>query len=56
VGHRPLLAGTAPGCLGTKANPVHLFDRSTAGGQELPVAGMLVWPHGIHVDRDGKVW
>jgi DNA-binding beta-propeller fold protein YncE len=47
--------GTAPGCLGTKANPVHHFDES---GKELKSfgGGMFVWPHGIHVDRDGSVW
>jgi len=47
--------GTTPGCLGTKANPVHLFDDS---GKEIRSfgAGMFVWPHGIHVDRDGNVW
>jgi len=47
--------GTAPGCLGTKANPVHHFDES---GKEIRSfgGGMLVWPHGIHVDRDGNVW
>ncbi len=47
--------GTAPGCLGTKANPVHHFDES---GKEIRSfgAGMFVWPHGIHVDRDGNVW
>ena len=47
--------GTAPGCLGTKANPVHLFD---ASGKEIRSfgGGMFVWPHGIHVDRDGNVW
>ncbi len=47
--------GTAPGCLGTRANPIHLFDES---GKELRSFGgaMLVWPHGIHVDRDGNVW
>ena len=47
--------GTAPGCLGTKANPVHLFD---ASGKEVRSfgGGMFVWPHGIHVDRDGNVW
>jgi DNA-binding beta-propeller fold protein YncE len=47
--------GTAPGCLGTKANPVHHFDES---GKELKSfgGGMFVWPHGIHVDRDGNVW
>ena len=47
--------GTAPGCLGTKADPVHHFDES---GKEIRSfgGGMLVWPHGIHVDRDGNVW
>jgi DNA-binding beta-propeller fold protein YncE len=47
--------GTAPGCLGTKANPVHKFD---ASGKEIKSfgGGMFVWPHGIHVDRDGNVW
>jgi DNA-binding beta-propeller fold protein YncE len=47
--------GTTPGCLGTKANPVHHFDES---GKEIRSfgAGMFVWPHGIHVDRDGNVW
>jgi DNA-binding beta-propeller fold protein YncE len=47
--------GTAPGCLGTKANPVHKFDES---GKEIRSfgGGMFVWPHGIHVDRDGNVW
>jgi sugar lactone lactonase YvrE len=47
--------GTTPGCLGTKANPVHKFD---ASGKEIKSfgGGMFVWPHGIHVDRDGNVW
>ena len=47
--------GIAPGCLGTKANPIHLFDPS---GKEVRSfgGGMFVWPHGIHVDRDGNVW
>src|SRR5262245_20636127 len=47
--------GTAPGCLGTKANPVHHFD---ASGKEIRSfgGGMFVWPHGIHVDREGNVW
>src|SRR5437868_3106861 len=47
--------GTTPGCLGTKANPVHEFD---ASGKEVRSfgGGMFVWPHGIHVDRDGNVW
>jgi DNA-binding beta-propeller fold protein YncE len=47
--------GTAPGCLGTNVNPVHHFDES---GKEIRSfgGGMFVWPHGIHVDRDGNVW
>ena len=47
--------GIAPGCLGTKANPVHLFDET---GKEVRSfgGGMFVWPHGIHVDREGNVW
>jgi DNA-binding beta-propeller fold protein YncE len=47
--------GTAPGCLGSKANPVHRFDES---GKEIRSfgGGMFVWPHGIHVDREGNVW
>ena len=47
--------GTVPGCLGTQANPVHHFG---ASGKEIKSfgGGMFVWPHGIHVDRDGNVW
>jgi DNA-binding beta-propeller fold protein YncE len=47
--------GTTPGCLGSTANPVHLFD---AEGNEVRSfgRGLFVWPHGIHVDRDGNVW
>jgi len=48
-------SGSTPGCLGTKASPVHKFDES---GKEIRSfgGGMFVWPHGIHVDRDGNVW
>ncbi len=47
--------GIAPGCLGTKANPVHHFD---ASGKEITSfgGGLFVWPHGIHIDREGNVW
>ena len=47
--------GTTPGCAESKGNPVHLFD---ASGKEVRSfgAGLFVWPHGIHVDRDGNVW
>jgi DNA-binding beta-propeller fold protein YncE len=48
-------AGTVPGCLDTMANPVHHFDEN---GKEIKSfgGGMFVWPHGIHVDKDGNVW
>jgi DNA-binding beta-propeller fold protein YncE/catechol 2,3-dioxygenase-like lactoylglutathione lyase family enzyme len=47
--------GTSPGCADSTGNPIHLFD---ASGNEVRSfgAGMFVWPHGIHVDRDGNVW
>jgi DNA-binding beta-propeller fold protein YncE len=47
--------GTTPGCANTDANPVHNFDES---GKEIKSfgGGMFVWPHGVHVDRDGNVW
>jgi len=47
--------GIAPGCLGTKANPVHHFDASGRAIRSFG-GGMFVWPHGIHVDHDGNVW
>lgn len=44
-----------PGCLGSKADPINKFDES---GKRLASfgGGMFVWPHGLHVDRDGNVW
>jgi DNA-binding beta-propeller fold protein YncE len=47
--------GTTPGCLGSTVNPVHHFDDA---GREIRSFGgcVFVWPHGIHVDRDGNVW
>src|SRR3954467_1762048 len=47
--------GFVPGCLGSKANPVHLFNES---GKEVRSfgGGMFVWPHGIYVDGEGNVW
>jgi sugar lactone lactonase YvrE len=44
-----------PGCLGTSSNPVHHFDET---GREIRSfgAGMFVWAHGLHVDRDGNIW
>ena len=47
--------GTTPGCFGSRVNPVHHFDES---GREIRSfgGGLFVWPHGIHVDREGNVW
>src|ERR1700761_1851251 len=47
--------GFIPGCLGTKANPIHHFDEN---GKEIRSfgGGMFVWPHSVHVDRAGNVW
>ncbi len=44
-----------PGCLGTQSNPIHHFDEN---GREIGGfgGGMFVWPHGLHVDRDGNIW
>ena len=43
------------GCDGSKLDPVLKFDPS---GKLLRSfgAGLLLFPHGIHVDRDGSVW
>lgn len=42
-------------CLGSTLNPVLEFDESgklrTSFG-----AGMMIFPHGIHVDKDGNIW
>ena len=47
--------GTTPGCADSPANPVHHFDESGNAIRSFG-GGMFLWPHGIHVDRDGNVW
>jgi sugar lactone lactonase YvrE len=47
--------GTTPGCLGSTADPVHKFDESGTRVRSFG-GGMFVWPHGLHVDRDGNLW
>jgi DNA-binding beta-propeller fold protein YncE len=47
--------GTSPGCLGTNADPIHKFDESGKQVRSFG-GGMFVWPHGLHVDRDGNIW
>ena len=47
--------GTTQGCVGSKVDPIQKFDES---GKRLTSfgGGMFVWPHGLHVDRDGNIW
>ena len=56
VGDRSMLAGDdARAASAPRSIPIHHFDES---GKEIRSfgGGMFVWPHGIHVDRDGNVW
>jgi sugar lactone lactonase YvrE len=42
-------------CVGSDVDPVMLFD--TEGNVIRSFgAGLIAWPHGIHVDREGNVW
>jgi DNA-binding beta-propeller fold protein YncE len=42
-------------CVGSALDPIMLFDRSGALVRSFG-RGLVNWPHGIHVDRDGNVW
>jgi sugar lactone lactonase YvrE len=42
-------------CVGSDLDPVLLFDGSGKLVRSFG-KGMINWPHGIHVDRDGNVW
>jgi sugar lactone lactonase YvrE len=47
--------GTQFGCIGSSANPILKFDSHGNLIRQFG-AGMLVYPHGLFVDRDGNVW
>jgi DNA-binding beta-propeller fold protein YncE len=53
-------AGTAGGgpvdCDNNPVDPVFKFDRRTGAVLANIGKGIMVTPHGIHVDRDGNVW
>ena len=53
-------AGTAGGgpvdCDNTPVDPVFKFDRHTGKVLANFGKGVMVTPHGIHVDKDGNVW
>lgn len=42
-------------CVGSDLDPVLLFDRDGTLVRSFG-RGMVNWPHGIHVDREGNVW
>jgi sugar lactone lactonase YvrE len=42
-------------CAGASLDPVLKFDESGKLVRSFG-AGMFVWPHSVHVDRDGNVW
>jgi len=43
-------------CAGSNLAPILKFDRSSGKVLTSFGAGMIVFPHGLHVDRDGNVW
>jgi sugar lactone lactonase YvrE len=45
----------ANSCLNSNLDPIMKFD-STGKLVKSFGAGMLIFPHGIHVDRDGNIW
>jgi sugar lactone lactonase YvrE len=42
-------------CVGSDLDPILLFDKNGNLVRSFG-KGMVNWPHGIHVDRDGNVW
>jgi DNA-binding beta-propeller fold protein YncE len=45
----------ANSCVGSDLDPVLLFDEEGKLVRSFG-AGLITWPHGINVDRDGNVW
>jgi 6-bladed beta-propeller len=43
-------------CDGSNLSPVHLLDLATGRPVKSIGGGLFVFPHGLHVDRDGNVW
>ena len=43
-------------CEGSKLDSIFKFDRKTGKVLKSFGGGLMVFPHGIHVDRDGNVW
>jgi len=43
-------------CDGSNLPPVHLMDLATGRPTKSIGEGLFVFPHGLHVDRDGNIW
>jgi sugar lactone lactonase YvrE len=43
-------------CDGSNLPPIHLLDISTGKPIKSIGAGLFVFPHGLHVDREGNIW
>jgi sugar lactone lactonase YvrE len=43
-------------CATSKVDPILKFDRSTGKLLTSFGGGQIIFPHGLHVDRDGNVW
>jgi sugar lactone lactonase YvrE len=43
-------------CAGSGLDPILKFDRKTGEALTSFGGGILVFPHGLHVDREGNVW
>lgn len=43
-------------CADSSVDPIVKFDRTSGRPLQAFGGGMIVFPHGIHVDRDGNVW
>jgi DNA-binding beta-propeller fold protein YncE len=46
----------ANSCAGSSVDPILKFDRNTGTLLTSFGRGQFIFPHGIHVDRDGNVW
>ncbi len=46
----------ANSCDGSNLPPIHMLDLHTGKPVKSIGAGLFVFPHGLHVDRDGNVW
>ena len=43
-------------CEGSTAPTIHQLDAATGRAIRSIAAGLFVFPHGLHVDRDGNIW